>query len=171
MQGANPCPPNYQLITKHKMTRDIKFRAWHKHFKKFLVDVVSIDFARGQVVLEVETADGLPPRYGIDGVILMQYTGLKDKNGKEIYEGDIVRCGASNFEVKFGLHVIEIESAQYYGETSDYFRAYGYYITRGPGHGEVSLEEQASNTELENGRDFCQVIGNIYENPELLTNN
>ena len=97
----------------------------------------------------------------------MRYTSLKDKNGKKFCEGDIVKYGIHNKEVKFGLHVIEIKPPQYEDDTGDYFRAYGWYLD-----GNISLEENASNTKLATvtKESACEIIGNIYSNPELLKN-
>lgn len=71
--------------------REIKFRAWHKKIRKM--------FQVGQITLEKGIWDYEPDDRKNIGVsipyqpsfILMQYTGLHDKNGKEIYEGDIVK--------------------------------------------------------------------------------
>jgi len=70
----------------------------------------------------------------------MQYTGLKDKNGKEIYEGDIVKIEG------FINHVVGFEDGA--------FR----WMNVGP---YLPIAERISERE-------CEVIGNIYENPELL---
>jgi len=61
------------------MNREIKFRMWDGHFNK----MVSPDSV---CHLDGETSKGMA-----DGNVLMQYTGLKDKNGVEIYEGDAVK--------------------------------------------------------------------------------
>ena len=117
--------------------RELKFRAWHPGEKKMRYGVGTDGY--GGIVLDTEYM-GLKPLKG--EAILMQYTELKDKNGKEIYEGDIVRgfC-TGNYPA-----VIECDAPDG-----------GYNIRERDGE----YMEIDSNTRIE-------VIGNIHENPELL---
>lgn len=80
--------------------------------------------------------------------ILMQYTGLKDKNGKEIYEGDIVKYENEISEVVWG----------------DYDFCFGWYFF-------TKNQYLWETNGLSNPWDETEVIGNIYKNPELLKSN
>jgi uncharacterized phage protein (TIGR01671 family) len=91
--------------------------------------------------------------------ILMQFTGLKDKNGKEIYEGDILKLSNGdtvNWLVKFGDYADD----EGYSTGSHL----GYYGERIKPHYNFTITTHTLN-ELDG-----EVIGNIYENPELLEN-
>ena len=125
--------------------REIKFRAWLKRRKtKIMCKVTMIDFDLKRAYL-VDTKRGIELGwYDFDEIELMQYTGLKDNNYDEIYEGDIVEILTEVEE--YG--VVKFEDGAFYVE-ADGFRVNFYDNIRG---GDVL------------------VIGNIYENKELLGN-
>jgi uncharacterized phage protein (TIGR01671 family) len=125
--------------------REIKFRAWdkiHKEIKEVAIISWISRFAalwnvRGNVRITIDRDFG--------DIELMQYTGLKDKNGKEIYEGDIVyaKCCEKYLEV-------------YWNDIG----CGGWWFT-----------EKIDGDMYPVGKidlDWLEVKGNIYENPELL---
>lgn len=117
------------------MNREIKFRAWDKK-GKFMEIVDDLQMFNNNLNV------GLPSNeyfLGEDDVELMQYTGLDDKNGKEIYEGDIVKYENMTGKIMF-LNGSFIMSN--FEETEEW-------------------ELGVINAEIE-------VIGNEYDNPELL---
>lgn len=124
--------------------REIKFRAWHKDIKK-MYKIGQITLEKGTWNYEPEDRDfiGMSKPYQ-PSFILMQYTGLKDKNGKEIYEGDIVYV-VSEDENAFILW--DEETARYIIQFDGWCADFDNYYAK----------------ELE-------VICNIYENKVLLEN-
>lgn len=137
------------------MNREIKFRAWSG--KKMILPEYADkeDFhllADGTIVETHEYGyerHELTSRRSNDWHI-MQYTGLKDKNGKEIYEGDIIDCCAVQRETHNVIEKGDPVEVKYY---DGYFYPFGY------------------NAGWRSGVDDIEVIGNVYENPELLTAN
>ena len=118
-----------------------KFRAWMKQFKKMDNDIGEMHFEDGEFKYIGDDAHykRLP-----EDIILMQSTGLKDKNGKEIFEGDVVKM-----------------SKDIYSEPT-------YYEVVRHGGGAYRLESKQHGCELWLRHTNCEVVGNVYENRELL---
>ena len=126
------------------MTREIKFRAWNKDIRE-MIKVDRMAFVENCDELGKGILDEHNDFHKIEDCEIMQFTGLKDKNGKEIYEGDIVK---SLFHGKEGLIIGEVIWADV-----------GFYI---------GLEEFKDELYPWVFYKICEVIGNKFENPELL---
>ena len=103
---------------------------------------------------------------------VMQYTGLKDMSGKEIYEGDIIR---RDFEVghevidpvSLGVMDYEISESGYFVGVVSYRPTEGYVLNKCRKYNEDgTLQAKKSGVKIYS--QYANVIGNIYENPELL---
>ena len=133
--------------------RKIKFRAWHKP-TQLMDDVVLIDFYNEKIgilyadpVIQGESIQ----KYNFNEIVLMQSTGLKDKNGKEIYEGDIISFEDSDGGYEYPDLAVNTGIVEY-GDL-------GFYFTN-----RVAVE--MDDFYIKDGRcDEVEVIGNIYENP------
>lgn len=125
------------------MKREIRFRAWNKK-DKVMVDVAAMNFGPSGLWSLIEDAVDAELQLA-DSYELMQYTGLHDKNGREIYEGDVLDIGLRNQD---GKPIIAPVSYETY--------AAGYVLDNG-GNG---IWQRLTKE--------CEVIGNTFENPELL---
>lgn len=130
--------------------RQIKFRAWDKEKSVLLFQDDDFAYVRTDGIDMVREGIRSP---NLD-VELMQFTGLFDKNGKEIYEGDIV---TASFSKDFKAKII------YDDDQTSYWLEYEQEGFMKPCT-QMLLKRLVLNHELE-------VIGNIHENPELLTKN
>ena len=130
--------------------RPIKYRAWDKRRKR-MVEVTSINFRDGTI--QVETRHAVNREVYLEDIVLMQYTGLKDKNGKEIYEGDLLNMHYCNESVVKGKVVTVKMGMTYDSDGWQHGRTYGWV---------------AGNNSLADVAPYAEVLGDIYENPELL---
>lgn len=119
-----------------------KFRAWLKKEQKMDNEIDHISWLEDELYC---IGDGITYMVSAEDLVLMQSTGLVDKNGKEVFVGDIIKC------TRGCLHEVYIEKE--YGGT---------YFGGMPAVYLKDLREGYAWTEHE------EIIGNIYENPELL---
>jgi uncharacterized phage protein (TIGR01671 family) len=137
--------------------REIKFRSWEKD-KKVMREWEFVRIQWNMLIFES------------DKVNIMQFTGLKDKNGKEIYEGDIVLFEDTESEyvdVGIGGNGVKVAEQQ----INNFFPVVYW-------NGMFGMEIEGSETfedgfstlhEVVETQNLTEVIGNIYENPELLS--
>jgi len=136
------------------MSREIKFRAWRTDEKYMVTSDTGVLTALrncygNKGLAEQARFSNIDNQPNPNKFILMQYTGLKDKTGKEIYEGDIL-----DTDLERPYLVVEFRNGCFVVECCDNQETYHDIM--------YPLEKEISNLE------YHEVIGNIYENPELL---
>ena len=135
--------------------REYKFRAWDVENKEMLdIEDLHWDDCTGEFSVRTTMYSDY---FDTEDMILMQYTGLKDKNGKEIYEGDILKIPEwllqDNQELCVCVYAEEHQASDIIG--------FGLYIKDGYS-GEYKIIVPSDEW------DEFEVIGNIYDDPELL---
>ena len=123
----------------------LKFRAWNTEKNEWLYLPET-----GDIELTQYIGNSFEFSYDKDAVVILQYTGLKDKNGKEIYEGDVVKTNYYN------------------GAPGDFKRIIG----------QVKYHPHAASFRVDGVKKYeglrvdlhgnSEIVGNIYESPELL---
>lgn len=135
-----------------------RYRAWIKTEKRMFLsdDILNIDYENKEIVTQqVYFKNGLPDDrdiyfYDFDEIVLMQSTGLKDKNGKEIFEGDVLEIEDEGEVLGNAKLTWDNEQAVFMIEA-------------------VSVDDIAPFHEILSDESYSyRVVGNVYENPELL---
>ena len=122
-----------------------RYRAWDKIHKTMYEadDIVYINFEENQICVKTLFFERTN-YYKFDDIVLMQSTGLRDKNGKEIFEKDVVKMAKNVYSELTYYEVVRHRGGAY------------------------RLESKQYGCELWLRHTDCEIAGNIWENPELL---
>ena len=122
----------------------LRFRAWDKEFKE-MVQVDALDFE--EQLIKATYKNGNVVKEDLKNYVLMQSTGLTDKNGKEIFEGD----------------VLKVTDKHSWLEVVSFSEKKAMFVSKEIGFPESPLWELFNTVLFE-----IEIIGNIYKNPELV---
>lgn len=130
----------------------LRFRAWDKIHKTMyeVDDIMSIDFGESEICVKTLFFEQTN-RYDFDDIVLMQSTGLKDKNGKEIFEGDVITDGHTTGDIKnhptLGFYMVDDNGIErFFSDNS-------------------TIED--FEEDVETAARILEIIGNVHTNPEL----
>lgn len=129
-----------------------RFRAWDKIHKTMyeVDDIMSIDFVESEICVKTLFFEQIN-YYKFDDIVLMQSTGLRDKNEREIFEGDVVTDGHTAGDIKnhqtLGFYMVDDNGVERWFSDS------------------MALED--FDEYIETAHRIIEVLGNIYTNPEL----
>lgn len=136
-----------------------KFRAWSKQERRLILseDILTIDYENEEIdAQKIYFEDGLPVErdiytYGFDNIELMQSTGMRDKNDREIFEGDVVTDGHTKGDIKnhptLGFYMVDDNGVERWFSDN------------------ASIEDFGED--VETAARILEILGNIYTNPEL----
>ena len=129
-----------------------RFRAWNKATKEMYGadDIIAINFEEKEICVQtIYFEQGLPDSrdldyYDFDDIVLMQSTGLREKNDREIFEGDVVKMAKNVYSEPTNYEIVRHRSGAY------------------------RLESKQHGCELWLRHTDCEIAGNIYKNPGLV---
>lgn len=125
-----------------------RYRAWDKEFKE-MVQVDALVFE--EQLIKATYKNGNVVKEDLKNYVLMQSTGLTDKNGKELFEGDIVTDGHTTGDIKnhatYGFYMVDDNGTERWFSDN------------------ATIED--FEEDVETAHKILEIIGNIYENPEL----
>jgi uncharacterized phage protein (TIGR01671 family) len=137
--------------------REIKFRLWNGSLIEPVGDITFHTDGSYHVNDEYPVNDKtMETKFGGNRYYLMAYTGLKDKSGRDIYEGDIVQTSSDD-------PATDMWKPEDWGYAQVSMDLHGVHIVHGADHWPWNQEDTVFSL------NYLQVIGNIYENPELLS--
>lgn len=134
------------------MPREIKFRAWNG---EQMSDPFTLEDCCNECGTYIGTQVSMPGSFRMDACEVMQFTGLLDKTGREIYEGDIV---IQQGPIRFLSH----DKPEFLNECTGIIVFY-------KGSFMVDYKNSSYRISLNVSDNSLEVTGNIYENPELLS--
>lgn len=126
-----------------------RYRAWDKEFKE-MVQVDALVFE--EQIIKATYKNGNVVKEDLKNYVLMQSTGLTDKNGKEIFEGDVVTDGYTTGDIKnhptLGFYMVDDNGTERWFSDN------------------ATIED--FEEDVETAHKILEIIGNIYKNPELV---